>query len=130
MIAKRQTSVNIISCAAFPFKQYRPKKKKRKDRAKVENILEILYNLPMENIHERDASFVKAARVRREQLEQLTASMTDEQQELLDAYLDTRSKFEDMIDFDRFRFAFHFGAQLMAELMRGKGAELLDRAGT
>ena len=46
--------------------------------------------------------------------------MTDEQKDLLDAYLDTRSKVDDMMYFDRFRFAFHFGAQLMAELIKGK----------
>ena len=53
-------------------------------------------------------------------MELLTASMTDEQKDLLDAYLDARSKVEGMMDFDRFRFAFHFGAQLMAELIKGK----------
>ena len=46
--------------------------------------------------------------------------MTDEQQELLGAYLDARSKVEGLMDFDRFRFAFHFGAQPMAERIRGK----------
>ncbi|MDE7219475.1 MAG: hypothetical protein K2O45_07630 [Oscillospiraceae bacterium] len=60
------------------------------------------------------------ARIKNENLELLTASMTDEQQELLGAYLDARSKVEGMIDFDRFRFAFHFGAQPMAERIKGK----------
>ena len=46
--------------------------------------------------------------------------MTDEQEELLDAYLDARDKVEDMMNFDRFRFAFHFGARLVAELATGK----------
>ena len=57
--------------------------------------------------------------------------MTGEQQELLDAYLETRSKIEDMLHFDRFRFAFHVGAQLTAELIRGKGAvaERMNRTG-
>ena len=97
----------------------------------MENILEMLYNLPLGNTREKDSPFVRAARIRCEQLEQLTAAMTDEQQELLDAYLDTRSKVEDMLHFDRFRFAFHVGAQLTAELIRGKGAvaERMNRTG-
>lgn len=53
-------------------------------------------------------------------LEMLTASMTDEQKGLLDAYLNAGCKVEDMMDFDRFRFAFHFGAQPMAELIKGR----------
>lgn len=105
--------------------------RKRKDRAKVENILEMLYNLPLKNTHEQDPSFIRATRIQCEQLELLIAAMTNEQQELLDAYLDTRSRVEDMLDFDRFRFAFHVGAQLTEELIRGKGTvtELLDRTG-
>nr|WP_325294362.1 DUF6809 family protein [uncultured Oscillibacter sp.] len=97
----------------------------------MENILEMLYNLLLGNTREQDPSFVRAARIRCEQLERLAAAMTDEQQELLDAYLDTRSKVEDMLNFDRFRFAFHVGAQLTAELIRGKGAvaERMNRTG-
>lgn len=86
----------------------------------MESILEMLYNLPREKIHAQDSPFVRTARIKSENLEMLTASMTDEQKNLLDAYLDTRSKVDDMMYFDRFRFAFHFGAQLMAELINGK----------
>lgn len=97
----------------------------------MENILEMLYNLPLGNTREKDSPFVRTARIQCEQLELLTASMTGEQQELLDACLETRSKIEDMLHFDRFRFAFHFGAQLTEELIRGKGAvtEPADRTG-
>lgn len=84
------------------------------------NILKMLYNLPREKVHEQDSPFVRTARIKSENLELLIASMTDEQKELLDAYSDARCKVEDMMDFDRFRFAFHFGAQLMAELIEGK----------
>lgn len=86
----------------------------------MENILEILYDLPREKIHGQEPPFITAARVRKEQLDRLTASMTEEQQELLDAYLGARDRVEGMMDFDRFRFAFHFGAQIMAELIEGK----------
>ena len=90
----------------------------------MENILEMLYVLPGEKTHGQDSPFVRTARIKSEHLEMLTASMTDEQKDLLDAYLDASCKVEDMMDFDRFRFAFHFGAQLMAELIEGKGDAL------
>ena len=86
----------------------------------MENILEMLYVLPGEKTHGQDSPFVRTARIKSEHLEMLSASMTDEQKDLLDTYLDARSKVEGMMDFDRFRFAFHFGAQLMAELIKGK----------
>ena len=86
----------------------------------MENILELLYSLPDGKIHGQDSVFVKTARVKAENLERLTASMTDEQKELLEAYFTADGEIEEMMDFDRFRFAFHFGAQLMAELIEGK----------
>ena len=46
--------------------------------------------------------------------------MTNKQKELLEAYFDADCKIEDIINFDRFRFAFHFGAQIMTELIEGK----------
>ena len=87
----------------------------------MENILEMLYDLPRGKTYGPDSPFVRTARIKCENLELLNSSMTDEQKELLDAYLDANSKVEDMMNFDRFRFAFHFGAQLMAELIEGKG---------
>lgn len=86
----------------------------------MDNILEMLYDLPREKNHGQDSPFVRMARIKSENLELLTASMTDEQKELLDAYLGARCKVEGLMDFDRFRFAFHFGAQLMAELIKGR----------
>ena len=90
----------------------------------MENILEILYDLPREKPPEQDSPLARAARIRSEHLKLLTASMTEEQKELLDTYLEARSKVDDMMDFDRFRFAFHFGAQLMAELIQGRAVVL------
>ena len=43
-----------------------------------------------------------------------------EQKELLNAYFDADTRMESMMSFDRFRYAFHLGAQLMAELIEGK----------
>lgn len=90
----------------------------------MENILELLYDLPRGKIHEQDSPFVRTARIKNENMELLNATMTDEQKELLEAYFDADSKIDGMINFDRFRFAFHFGAQLMAELIEGKGEVL------
>lgn len=87
----------------------------------MENILELLYDLPRGKIHEQDSPFVRTARIKNENMELLNATMTDEQKELLEAYFDADSKIDGMMNFDRFRFAFHFGAQLMAELIEGKG---------
>ena len=86
----------------------------------MENILEMLYDLPREKVHGQDSDFVRTTRIKNENLELLTASMTDEQKERLESYLDASSKVDGMMDLDRFRFAFHFGAQLMAELIDGK----------
>lgn len=74
----------------------------------MENILELLYDLPSGKIHGQDSPFVRAARVKKEKMEQL------------EAYSDADGKIEGMIHFDRFRFAFHLGAQLMAELIEGR----------
>lgn len=52
----------------------------------MESILEMLYNLPCEKIHAQDSPFVRTARIKSENLELLTASMTDEQKDLPDAY--------------------------------------------
>ena len=90
----------------------------------MENILELLYDLPRDKIHGPDSPFVRTARIKNENLELLNASMTDEQKKLLNAYLDAGSEIEGMVDFDRFRFAFHMGAQLMAELIDGKSEVL------
>lgn len=91
----------------------------------MNNILELFYDPPTGRIHDQDSPFARTARIKTEHMEMLNASMTDEQKELLEAYFDADTKLEDMMYFDRFRYAFHLGAQLMAELMEGK-RELLD----
>ena len=50
----------------------------------MENILEILYDLPREKPPEQDSPLARAARIRSEHLKLLTASMTEEQKELLE----------------------------------------------
>ena len=93
---------------------------KRKDGLKWKTFLEWLYGLPSGKIHGQDSPFVRAARTKNEKMEQLNEGLTEEQKEQLEAYLDADGKIEGMIHFDRFRFAFHLGAQLMAELIEGR----------
>lgn len=86
----------------------------------MENILELLYDLSGGKTYGPDSPFVRAARVKNEKMELLNASLKEEQKEWLEAYFDADGKIESIINFDRFRFAFHLGAQLMAELIEGK----------
>ncbi len=88
----------------------------------MKNILELFYDQPAgwDTAHGQDSPFVKTARVKYKKLETLNASMTDQQKELLEAYFAADAEIQDMIYFDRFTYAFHLGAQLMAEMLRGK----------
>ena len=85
----------------------------------MENILELFYDQPS-RIHGQDSPFVRTARIKKERLDMLVATLSDEQKERLEAYFDAETEIDGMIGFDRFRYAFHLGAQLMAELMEGK----------
>lgn len=85
----------------------------------MENILELLYEQPGV-IHEQDSPFVRTAGLKNENMEMLNATMTNEQKELLDASFDADTRIEGIREFNRFRYAFHLGAQLMAEIIQGK----------
>lgn len=89
----------------------------------MKNVLELFYDQPngWDGIaHGQDSPFVRTARIKNENMEMLNDTMTDEQKQLLEAYFNADTKIEGMIHFDQFRYAFHLGAQLMAELMEGK----------
>lgn len=86
----------------------------------MENILELLYDMPDGKPHGQDSPFVRTARIKVENMEMLNATMTNEQKELWEAYVDADIKLESIMNLDRFRYAFHLGAQLMAELIEGK----------
>lgn len=85
----------------------------------MENILELLFDQPSHQ-YGQDSPFVRTARIKNENMEMLNATMTDEQKELLEAYFNADTKIEGIISFERFRYAFHLGAQLMAEMIEGK----------
>lgn len=94
----------------------------------MKSILEMFYDLPGSwsgSLREPDSSFVKTAKIKSEYLDLLMAGMTDSQKELFENYSDADTKIEGMIQFDQFSYAFHLGAQLMSELMRGQ-AKLLE----
>lgn len=85
----------------------------------MKNILELLYDQPGD-VQAQDSPFVRTARIKNENMEMLKDTLSDEQKELLDAYFDADTKMVEIMNFDRFRYAFHLGAQLMAELIEGK----------
>lgn len=86
----------------------------------MENILELLCDMPCGKTYEQGSQFVRTARIKGEVMEMLNATITDEQKKLLEAYFDADAKIESMMQFDRFRYAFHLGAQLMEEIIKGK----------
>ncbi len=85
----------------------------------MRNILELLCDSPSV-VHGQDSPFVRMARIKNENMEMLNDSMTDEQKQLLEAYFDADTKIEEIMSFGRFRYAFHLGAQIMAEMLEGK----------
>ena len=90
----------------------------------MENILELLFDQPSQH-YRQDSPFVRTAHIKNENMEMLNATMTEEQKDLLNAYFDADTKIEGIMNFERFRYAFHLGAQLMAELIEGR-KELLS----
>lgn len=76
-------------------------------------------------LHAQDSEFVRTARIKSENLEMLIDSLSTSQKEWLECYEQANGKIEDMMNYNNFCYAFHLGAQLMAELIRGK-AELLE----
>lgn len=85
----------------------------------MKNVLELLYDHPGKT-YEQDSPFVRTARIKNELMEMLTDGMTDEQKELLDACFEADARNEGTINFEQFRYAFHLGAELMAELTEGR----------
>lgn len=91
--------------------------------------MELFYNEQLgkwrSGINAPDSEFVRTAHIKSENLEMLMDSLDNSQKEWLDSYAQADGKIEDMINYNNFCYAFHLGAQLMAELIRGK-AELLE----
>ncbi len=89
----------------------------------MKNVLELLYDASVNwggGMHPQDSPFVKTARIANQNMELLQESLSEEQKEWLDAYFDADTILQGMINADQFRYAFHLGAQLMAEIIAGK----------
>lgn len=86
----------------------------------MENILELLYDLPGGKTYGPDSAFVKTARIKSETMDLLEATLTEEQKQLLEAYFEAETRMESIVQFQRFRGAFHLGAQIMGEILVGK----------
>lgn len=82
----------------------------------MNHILERFYNEPSRKSCGQEHLFKKAA----ENFHFLYNSISDAQKEALEAYLDADEQINDLICFEKFRYAFHLGAQLMQELIEGK----------
>lgn len=95
----------------------------------MKNVLELFYDQPGDwsgkGTYEEGCPFKRAVAMRTQYKEMLDASMTGEQQEMLEAYFDANAITAEIIGFNKFRYAFHLGAQMMAEILRGK-EELLE----
>lgn len=95
----------------------------------MKNIMELLYSEELNGwrsgTHAPDSEFVRTARIKSENLELLMSGLDASQKDWFDAYSEADGRIESMMHYDNFCYAFHLGAQLMAELIRGK-EELLE----
>lgn len=85
----------------------------------MKNILELLQEQP-EPRYSPDSTYGQTAKTMNQNMDKLNSTMTQEQKDLLEAYFDDHIIITDILEFDRFRYAFNLGAQLMAEIIEGK----------
>lgn len=91
------------------------------------SILEQLYDAPIgfNGVpFGQDSDFVKAARVKCENLEKLEATLTDEQKKFFEAFLEADGEIEGIMKHQKFDYGFHLGALIMMEIMDGRDAML------
>lgn len=90
----------------------------------MKDFMELLYNEQLgswrSGTHAPNSEYVRTARIKSENLEMLMDSLDFSQKEWFEGYSQAEGKIESMIHYDSFCYAFHLGAQLMAELNRGK----------
>ena len=85
----------------------------------MQSIIEELYNGNIRlgsKIYDQDSLFVKAARVKHNSMEKLTATLDDSEKELLEKYFVAQSEMEEIVKFDNFVYALKFGILLMIEI--------------
>lgn len=90
----------------------------------MKSIMELLYNEQLgswrSGTHAPDSEFVRTARIKSENLEMLMDSLDTSQKDWFEGYSQADGKIESIMHYNSFCYAFHLGAQLMAELIRGK----------
>lgn len=90
----------------------------------MESVMELLYNTILgewcNEPQEPDSEFVRTARIKNENLEMLMNSLNPSQKNWCDDFLAADGKIQSMMNLNDFCHAFHLGAQIMAELIRGK----------
>lgn len=67
-----------------------------------------------------DSEFVKTSHIKNENLKMLMNSLSPSQKEWFDLFSEADGEIQSMINLKDFCNAFHLGAQIMAELIRGK----------
>lgn len=90
----------------------------------MENVMELLYNAVIgewcNEPQAPDSEFVKTARIKNESLKMLMDSLNPSQREWYDLFSEADIEIQNMMSMKDFCNAFHLGAQIMAELIRGK----------
>lgn len=76
------------------------------------------------DIYGSNAVYARQYDIRGEKLKSFSCSMTKEQRDWFDEFCIADEKTREIINFERFCEGFHFGAQLMAELVQNKEALL------
>jgi len=113
--------VNIITCAAIPFKALLENNDERM--VFMQSILEQLYcgNICSDSKrYSPDSPFVEAAHLKSRNLDKLMERLDDSEKELFEKYCDAQSEIEGITRYDTFTYALKFGILLMAKVFMGK----------
>lgn len=90
----------------------------------MDSVMELLYNAILGEWCMKpqapDSEFVKIAHIKNENLKMLMNSLSPSQKEWFDLFSEADVEIQNMISLKDFCNAFHLGAQIMAELIRGK----------
>lgn len=90
----------------------------------MESILRELYHgniRPDSRIYGQDSPFVKAARLKHDNLEKLMTVLNDSEKEIFEQYCEAQGEIEGITRYDTFTYALKFGMLLMVEVFMGKG---------
>ena len=74
---------------------------------------------PCTKLHAKDSPFTKAAILKNEMLQKLLDSLNEQEEEILDEFLDAQSEMEETARIEKFSFGIRFGVLLMIEVFKG-----------